>query len=62
VLIVENRDPSKWMKPVDRKPNTFITVNTGRPHDLEIRPFYSIYDRKYSVYLDLSDEKDRKPK
>lgn len=52
-LITENRDPSKWMKPVDGKKNTFRTMNTGQPRDIELRPFYTIYDRRYSVYLDL---------
>jgi hypothetical protein len=53
VMITENRDPSKWMNPVEGKLNTFRTVNTGNPRDVELRPFYTIYDRRYSVYLDL---------
>jgi DUF1680 family protein len=57
VMMTENRDPSTWMKPVEGKPNTFITVNTGRPRDVEMKPFYSIYDRRYSVYWDLFNEK-----
>jgi hypothetical protein len=55
VLVTKVRDPSVWMKPVDGKPNTFITINTGKPYNPEMRPFYSIYDRRYSVYLDLPD-------
>jgi DUF1680 family protein len=57
VMMTENRDPSTWMKPVEGKPNTFITINTGRPRDVEMKPFYSIYDRRYSVYWDLFNEK-----
>ena len=53
VMITENRDPSTWIKPVNGKPNTFITVNTGKPRDIELRPFYTIYNRRYSVYWDL---------
>ena len=53
VLITENRDPSLWMKPVEGKKNTFRTNNIGNPRDIELRPFYTIYDRRYSVYLDL---------
>jgi DUF1680 family protein len=56
VLVTENRDPLSWMKPVEGKPNTFITVSTGRPHDLEMKPFYSVYDRRYSVYWDFFDK------
>jgi len=53
VMITENRDPSTWIKPVNGKPNTFITVNTGKPRDIELRPFYAVYNRRYSVYWDL---------
>ena len=57
VLMTENRDPSQWMKPVEGKVNTFITVNTGRPRDVEMKPFYTVYDRRYSVYWDMLTEK-----
>ena len=53
VMLTENRNPSTWIKPVDGKTNTFITVNTGKPRDVELRPFYTIYNRRYSVYWDL---------
>ena len=56
VLMTENRDPSTWMKPVEGKPNTFMTVNTGRPRDVEMKPFYTIYNRRYSIYWDLFNE------
>ncbi|MCX6300899.1 MAG: glycoside hydrolase family 127 protein [Bacteroidia bacterium] len=56
VLMTENRDPATWMKPVDGKTNTFMTVNTGRPRDVEMKPFYTIYDRRYSIYWDLFTE------
>ena len=56
VLMTDKRDPSKWLKAAEGKPNTFTTINTGRPRDVEMRPFYSIYDRRYSVYWDLFDE------
>lgn len=56
VMMTENRDPSTWMKPVEGKINTFMTINTGRPRDLEMKPFYTIYDRRYSVYWDLFNE------
>jgi DUF1680 family protein len=58
VMITENRDPSAWMKPVDGKPNTFITINTGRQADVVMKPFYTIYNRHYSIYWDLFNEKE----
>ncbi|MCJ7448136.1 MAG: glycoside hydrolase family 127 protein [Bacteroidales bacterium] len=56
VMMTEERDPAVWMKPVEGKINTFMTVNTGRPRDVEMTPFYSVYGRRYSIYWDLFDE------
>jgi len=58
VMMTEKRDPASWIKPVEGKPNTFITLNTGRPRDVELKPFYSIYNRRYSVYWDLFNENE----
>jgi hypothetical protein len=58
VMMTEKRDPASWIKPVEGKPNTFITFNTGRPRDVELKPFYSIYNRRYSVYWDLFNENE----
>jgi DUF1680 family protein len=56
VMMTENRDPSTWMKPVEGKTNSFITVNTGRPRDVEFKPFYLTCNRRYSIYWDLFTE------
>jgi DUF1680 family protein len=56
VMMTEERDPSAWMKPVEGKINTFMTVNTGRPRDVEMKPFYVTYNRRYSIYWDLFNE------
>jgi len=56
VLLTENRNPGTWMKPVEGRKNTFVTVNTGRSRDVEMIPFYSVYDRRYSVYWDMFNE------
>ncbi len=53
VMMAENRDPSSWIKPVGGKVNTFMTINTGQPRDVELRPFYTFHDRRYSVYWDM---------
>jgi hypothetical protein len=58
VMMTDKRDPSSWMKPVEGKANTFITVNTGRPRDIEMKPFYATYDRRYSIYWDLFNENE----
>jgi hypothetical protein len=53
VMVTGKRNPSEWIKPVGGKKNTFVTVNTGNPRDVEMKPFYAIYDRRYTVYWDL---------
>ena len=57
VMMTDRRDPSSWIKPVEGKTNTFITYKTGRPHDVVLKPFYTVYNRRYSVYWDLFSEK-----
>jgi len=56
VIISETRNPEKWLVPVSGNVNTFKSVGVGRPRDVVFRPFYGIYDRRYSVYLDLFDQ------
>jgi len=58
VLMTEKRDPSEWLEPVEGRVNTFATINTGKPRDIELKPFYSIYNRRYSVYWDLFNEEE----
>lgn len=56
VMMTDKRDPVTWIKPVEGKPNTFVTGNTGRPRDVELKPFYKTYERRYSIYWDLFNE------
>jgi uncharacterized protein len=53
VLLAENRPLNEWLKPVAGKSCTFQTENAGRPREIELRPFYQIRDRRYSVYWDI---------
>jgi DUF1680 family protein len=57
VMMTDRRDPSSWIKPVEGKTNTFMTYKTGRPHDVVLKPFYTVYNRRYSIYWDLFSEK-----
>jgi uncharacterized protein len=56
VLMTENRDPSKWTEPVKDRTNVFVTRGVGRPRDIELRPFYTFYDRRYTIYWDMFTE------
>jgi hypothetical protein len=39
-------------------PLAFRTEGIGRPRDLDLRPFYRLADRRYSVYLSVVSESD----
>jgi len=56
VLMTDKRNPSEWMEPVKDKTNTFITNGVGRPRDVEMKPFYTFYDRRYTIYWDMFTE------
>jgi DUF1680 family protein len=53
VIMTCDSDPLKWMKQENGLVNTFVTNGVGNPHDIAFKPFYEIYDRRYSVYFDL---------
>jgi uncharacterized protein len=56
VLMTEKRDPSEWLDPINEKANTFTTRGVGRPRDVELKPFYTFYNRRYTIYFDLFSE------
>lgn len=53
VLLTTGRDPASWTNPVQNKTNTFLTSETGKPKEVEFKPFYKTHERMYSVYFDL---------
>jgi DUF1680 family protein len=53
VMVDAGADPADWIEPVTGSPNRFRTVGVGRPEDVELAPFYTIHDRRYSVYWDF---------
>ncbi len=55
VFLSEDRDPASWLEPVENEPNTFRTVDVGKPRDVTLKPFYSTTGRRYSIYWDLFD-------
>ncbi|MBN2214869.1 MAG: glycoside hydrolase family 127 protein [Bacteroidales bacterium] len=62
VLMTRNRNPIEWTEPVEEMTNSFLTSSVGKPRDVRLQPFYSIYDKHYSVYWDLFTEEDWKVK
>ncbi|MDW7696000.1 glycoside hydrolase family 127 protein [Flammeovirgaceae bacterium SG7u.111] len=53
VIMTEDRNPENWLKPVEGKPNTFVSTQVGNPRDVTFKPFYKTSGRRYSVYFDL---------
>lgn len=53
VMLAKDKSLTDWLRPVERKRNTFVTVNAGYPRDITLYPFYRMHDKMYSVYWDL---------
>lgn len=53
VLMTKDRNPQNWLNPVENQLNTFTTTGVGDPRDIRFQPFYTLYNRRYSVYFDL---------
>jgi uncharacterized protein len=56
VMIPRDKTLTEWLQPVEGKRNTFRTVDTGYPRDVELYPFYRMHHKMYSVYWDMFTE------
>jgi hypothetical protein len=52
-FIDEVKDMLARVKPVANAPLTFRTEGLGRPQDVTLRPFYKVFDTRYTVYWKL---------
>jgi len=53
VIVGAVGDPANWLVPVDGVPNRFRISGVGDPRDVVLAPFYTIHDRRYTVYWDF---------
>ena len=53
-MITTDRNPDNWTDPLNEIHRFATTV--GKPSDVELEPFYSIYDRRYSIFWDIMTE------
>lgn len=53
VLLTDNRNVKDWVKPVDVNKLIFKTKGIGQPRDITLKPFYTLYNKYYSVYFDF---------
>lgn len=58
VLMTGDRNPADWIVEDEERPGTFVTRGVGRPGDVTLVPFYSVYDKRYSVFWDLFTERE----
>lgn len=58
VFMADNRNPEAWTIPAEGMINRYSTKNVGKPRDVQLLPFYSIYDKHYSIYWDMFTEED----
>ena len=52
-LVVPSGNLNDWIKPVPGKPLTFQTVNMGKPKDVTLIPFYTLFGQRYALYWEL---------
>lgn len=62
VLVANDKPVNDWVKSVEGKPLLFQTAKIGKPKDLQLIPFYEMYDQKHVVYWDLFSEEEWKEK
>jgi hypothetical protein len=53
VLLTDSRRISDWLIPEDIKNLRFRSKGVGQPEDITLEPFYTLFDKYYSVYFDF---------
>ncbi len=53
VMIPAGRSIDQWVVPVPGRPCVFRTRSAGQPREIELKPFFRMHERRYSVYWDL---------
>jgi uncharacterized protein len=54
VIHATDRNPANWVEPIGW-PNRF-RIGSGYPRNADLQPFYSIVDRRYTVFWDMMTE------
>jgi uncharacterized protein len=58
VLLTSDHKVNDWVHCVSRDKLVFQTKGVGKPFDITLRPFFSLYDHYYSVYWDYFSQGD----
>ena len=52
VLVTDDRPAESWIV-MDEKLSTIKTVGVGRPRDVQLKPFFNLHNRRYTVFFDI---------
>jgi len=58
VIMTANKDINAWTVRDNSAPLSFKWTGAGKPNDVTLRPFYTIYNEYYSVYWDYFTPED----
>lgn len=58
VLLTSDHNAAHWIQTVDKENLVFKTAGVGKPFDVTLKPFYSVYKQHYMVYWDLFTRQD----
>lgn len=57
-MVSDNKPIDQWLKPIEDNHFSYQTNGIGRPRDLELIPFYNMYDQRHVVYWDNFTQKE----
>jgi uncharacterized protein len=57
-FVVNGEDLRSWIIPLEGKPLAFRTKNAGRPTDVNLSPYYRLFDQRYALYWDIYTEQE----
>jgi uncharacterized protein len=58
VIMTANKDINAWTVKDNSAPLSFKWIGAGKPNDVTLEPFYTIYNEYYSVYWDYFTPED----
>ncbi len=53
-LSVDGEPVNQWIEQISDKPLKFKTKNVGRPRDIELVPFHTLFHERYNIYWQLN--------
>jgi hypothetical protein len=58
VIVSASATPADWIKPAADKAGSFRTQGVGKPHEIDLVPFYRLHRHVYMGYFDLYTPSD----